>query len=319
MFQSARTRSTASSRVEHLQALRRHRPPRRLRNPSSDKSLRRIMRIVLESSTTSALLIFSILCRLEGVVAAAGRGRRAEARAPASIESEGELRDSSEAERPSRSAPGPPSWCRWRPAWYSSPQSRRRRYSWRFRSTPLAASATLRPISLVVTVCSSTAEAMLLEMSLIWLMMALISSMAVTAPLVSVWMASIFWLISSVALAVCLASSLTSLATTAKPLPASPARAASMVAFSASRLVCCAMEVMTLITLPISIAGFAQLGMVSLVALRHAHGVLGHLAPTRWRSWRSRGSRPASVRCRCDRRSRSWKPVRWPPKPHWPA
>ena len=38
-------------------------------------------------------------------------------------------------------------------------------------------------------------------------------------------------------LAVCVASDLTSLATTAKPLPASPARAASIVAFSASRLV----------------------------------------------------------------------------------
>src|ERR1017187_5765402 len=65
-------------------------------------------------------------------------------------------------------------------------------------------------------------------------------------------MAVIFWLMSSVALAVCLASSLTSLATTANPLPASPARAASMVAFRASRLVCCAMEVMTLMTCPIS-------------------------------------------------------------------
>ena len=43
--------------------------------------------------------------------------------------------------------------------------------------------------------------------------------------------------ISSVALAVCPASDLTSEATTAKPLPASPARAASMVALSASRLV----------------------------------------------------------------------------------
>ena len=47
--------------------------------------------------------------------------------------------------------------------------------------------------------------------------------------------------ISSVALPVWLARFLTSLATTAKPLPASPARAASMVAFSASRLVCSAM------------------------------------------------------------------------------
>src|ERR1022692_3329908 len=33
--------------------------------------------------------------------------------------------------------------------------------------TPLAASVTLRPISLVVTVCSSTADAMLLEMSML--------------------------------------------------------------------------------------------------------------------------------------------------------
>jgi hypothetical protein len=42
---------------------------------------------------------------------------------------------------------------------------------------------------------------------------------------------------SSVAFAVWLASDLTSLATTANPLPASPARAASIVALSASRLV----------------------------------------------------------------------------------
>ncbi len=77
--------------------------------------------------------------------------------------------------------------------------------------------------------------------------------MASTAALVSVWIASILRLMSSVALAVCLASSFTSLATTAKPLPASPARAASMVAFNASRFVCCAMEVMTLMTLPISV------------------------------------------------------------------
>ena len=48
---------------------------------------------------------------------------------------------------------------------------------------------------------------------------------------------SLIWrVISSVDLAVWLASAFTSPATTAKPLPASPARAASMVAFSASRL-----------------------------------------------------------------------------------
>ncbi len=41
-------------------------------------------------------------------------------------------------------------------------------------------------------------------------------------------------------------------ATTAKPLPISPARAASMVALSASRFVCSAIEVMSLTTSPIS-------------------------------------------------------------------
>ncbi len=59
---------------------------------------------------------------------------------------------------------------------------------------------------------------------------------------------------SSVAAAVCLASSLTSVATTANPLPASPARAASIVAFRAKRLVCSAMSWMTSMTLPISLA-----------------------------------------------------------------
>ena len=48
--------------------------------------------------------------------------------------------------------------------------------------------------------------------------------------------------ISSVAFAVWLASAFTSEATTAKPRPDSPARAASMVALSASRLVCEAIE-----------------------------------------------------------------------------
>ncbi|MGB7041438.1 MAG: hypothetical protein WBD83_17840 [Xanthobacteraceae bacterium] len=47
----------------------------------------------------------------------------------------------------------------------------------------------------------------------------------------------ISWVISSVAFAVCTASDFTSEATTAKPRPASPARAASIVALSASKLV----------------------------------------------------------------------------------
>ena len=62
------------------------------------------------------------------------------------------------------------------------------------------------------------------------------------------------WLeISSVALAVWPARLLTSCATTAKPRPASPARAASMVALSASRLVCSAIEVISFTTSPIRV------------------------------------------------------------------
>ncbi|GJE68607.1 hypothetical protein CHKEEEPN_0123 [Methylorubrum podarium] len=59
---------------------------------------------------------------------------------------------------------------------------------------------------------------------------------------------------SSVARAVWLASSLTSAATTAKPRPASPARAASIVALSASRLVCPAIVAIIATTSPIRAA-----------------------------------------------------------------
>ena len=64
---------------------------------------------------------------------------------------------------------------------------------------------------------------------------------ASTAPVVDDWMAAIWEAICSVAFAVCTASDFTSEATTAKPRPASPARAAPIVALSASRLVCPAM------------------------------------------------------------------------------
>jgi hypothetical protein len=62
--------------------------------------------------------------------------------------------------------------------------------------------------------------------------------MASTAPSAERLIASMAAAISSVARVVCPASALTSEATTAKPRPASPARAASIVAFSASRFVC---------------------------------------------------------------------------------
>jgi hypothetical protein len=96
-------------------------------------------------------------------------------------------------------------------------------------------------------------------------MIAEISSMARVQSAVSAWMASVRRPMSSVALAVSWARSLTSLATTAKPLPASPARAASMVALRARRLVCSAIEVMTLMTLPTSALdspSFATLALV---------------------------------------------------------
>lgn len=51
-----------------------------------------------------------------------------------------------------------------------------------------------------------------------------------------------------------LASPFISFATTAKPFPAEPARAASMVALSASRFVCSEISVITSVTFPISVA-----------------------------------------------------------------
>ena len=79
----------------------------------------------------------------------------------------------------------------------------------------------------------------------------LISVIAATDSFVADCMPKICVPISSVAFAVWFASAFTSEATTAKPRPASPARAASIVAFSARRLVCAAIAVMSLITSPI--------------------------------------------------------------------
>ena len=68
-----------------------------------------------------------------------------------------------------------------------------------------------------------------------------------------------------VAFAVCVASDFTSLATTAKPLPASPARAASIVALRARRLVWLAMSLISFTTSPIFCAAFESPCMVPLV------------------------------------------------------
>ena len=104
----------------------------------------------------------------------------------------------------------------------------------------MAGSATLRVISLVVAVCSSTAEAMVLVVVDPAMIAADLADRLDRAGGVGLDRLDPAGM-SSVARAVSCASSFTSLATTAKPLPASPARAASIVAFSASRFVCSAM------------------------------------------------------------------------------
>ena len=139
-----------------------------------------------------------------------------------------------------------------------------------------------------------------------------ISSIAVTAAVVSPWIASTRRAMSSVAFAVSCASSLTSLATTAKPLPASPARAASIVAFSASRLVCSAMLGDHLDDVADLRRGLAQLGDRGGRRGGRGHGLA---PPPRWpprRSTRSPGSRHPSAR---HRRRRSARCARPPPRP----
>ncbi len=76
-------------------------------------------------------------------------------------------------------------------------------------------------------------------------------SMELTTRMFSVWTSLTISAIFSAEVAVSVASLRTSSATTAKPRPASPARAASMVAFRARRLVCWAILVMTSTMVPI--------------------------------------------------------------------
>ena len=77
------------------------------------------------------------------------------------------------------------------------------------------------------------------------------------------WISAILPPICPVDLPVSVASDLTSEATTANPLPASPARAASMVALSASRLVWLAIASMTPTISPMSSAALASALMMS--------------------------------------------------------
>src|SRR3954471_21000073 len=95
----------------------------------------------------------------------------------------------------------------------------------------------LREISCVAAPCCSTAAAMVEANSDSCSIVPLMSRIALTDSCVAAWMPEICWPISPVAFAVCSANAFTSDATTANPRPASPARAASMVALRASRLV----------------------------------------------------------------------------------
>ena len=318
MFQSTRTRSRPRlSRLENLQRLAARCAASRTSNPSSRKVLPRIIR--------TALRIVHHQCFRHDVRLSCGPGdgprRCRDPAGPSVSRSKREAaRRPSAAAPPSGSAPAPPSACRWRPAWCSCAATATPPMFLAMSPTPLAASAMLRPISLVVTVCSSTARGDGVRDVVDLVDDRCRSPIAFTAPLVSLWIASIFWLMSSVALAVCLASSLTSLATTAKPLPASPARAASMVALRASRLVCCAIEVITLITLPISV----------LDSPSFVDGVVGRSAPrlTAFLATRADSlaflaiSRIEALHLLRRRRRpsrRSSRPARWPPRPRWPA
>src|SRR6266487_3159307 len=116
---------------------------------------------------------------------------------------------------------------------------------------PEYAALMLALMSWVAACWRCTAAAVPAEMALIRSMVVEIEPMAPTTSLVALCAMLICVEISSVALAVCAASSLTSCATTEKPLPASPALAASMVALSANKLVCAATALMRPSTSPI--------------------------------------------------------------------
>ena len=176
------------------------------------------------------------------------RAARRRARLPPTCASAWRRRRRRRAPCPCSASPGPRSrhWTRCGSSRRSAPRSRRRR---RWRS---AAISCMR-----------------------WVMRRIDS----TALAVELCTARICPTIASVALAVCTASDLTSDATTAKPRPASPARAASIVALSARRLVCSAMVWMSLTMSPIFCADSASVVHFSVGGLRfvdrHAHDVVG--------------------------------------------
>ena len=172
---------------------------------------------------------------------------------------------------------------------------------------PAAASSMERPISAVVTDCSSTAAAIVAEISLIRSMVSPMRSLASTAPAVSVWI--------GLDPRRDLLGGLRGLVgelfdprwrPRRSPCRPSPARAASMVALSASRLVCSAMELMTLDDVADLFGGLAELGHRLGGGAGHRHRVGGDLGGLRWRWSRPLGSRRSSARSR-RRPSRRWR------------
>ena len=121
--------------------------------------------------------------------------------------------------------------------------------------------------------------------SLIFAMVSEMPPIDCTACAVEACIAATWAEISSVAFAVWLASAFTSEATTAKPRPDSPARAASMVAFSANRLVCEAIEWISCTTSPIFSAPVDSICTVALVC---SASVTARLATSRdCATWRA--------------------------------
>src|SRR4029077_4527430 len=138
--------------------------------------------------------------------------------------------------------------------------------------------ATFSVIWPVVWFCSVTEPLTLSNTGRIACMACEIRCTASTEPAASLCSASIFFLISSVASWVCTASALTSEATTAKPRPAAPARAASIVELSASSVVCRAICAIKLTTLPIAAEDSFSRSTLALASSTAASGLIGELA-----------------------------------------
>ncbi len=156
-------------------------------------------------------------------------------------------------------------------------------------STPAEAWAMLPATSRVTTACSSMAAAMLPTMPPTSRITVVICPISPTASPVEPWIPEIRTLMSSVAEAVCRASSLISPATTAKPLPADPARAASMVALSASRFVWAEMSLIASVTWPISCAAWPSFRICAVMVwaseaafslMARARALLAAMSPT---------------------------------------